>query len=513
MVKTALISVSNKEGIVELAKVLAKLDVEILSTGGTSELLKKNGIKVTDVSSYTGFPEMMSGRVKTLHPKIHGGILALRSSKEHLEAAKKHGIKLIDLVVVNLYPFKETIMREDLHEDEAIEQIDIGGPSMIRSAAKNFQDVLVVVDQKDYAVVGEMLREGSAIGESFRKALATKAFRHTAKYDTLIGNYLSEENDEEKYPQTLTYSAEKLQDLRYGENPHQKAAFYKDELIFESCIPTAKQLWGKELSYNNILDSDAAFELIKEFKEPACAVIKHANPCGVAERNSIEGAFAAAYGVDPKSAFGCILALNRDCTKKLAEELKGKFVEVLIAPSYEKGAVEYLKANKKDLRIIETGPLTKSQKGFHLKKVVGGVLVQSRNWPDVDSLELRAVTKRKPNAQEIEDMKFAWKVCKHTKSNSVIFAKDKTAYGLGVGQMSRVDSSIIAAYKSAGRAKGGVLSSDAFFPFRDGVDEAHKAGIKAIIQPGGSIRDQEVIDAANDHGMSMVFTGVRLFRH
>lgn len=504
---------SNKEGIVDFAKVLAKLKVEILSTGGTSELLKKNGIKVTDVSSYTGFPEMMGGRVKTLHPKIHGGILALRSSKEHMETAKKHGIKLIDLVVVNLYPFKETVQKEDLHEDEAIEQIDIGGPSMIRSAAKNFCSVIVVVDPKDYPVITGMLTSGGEIGEFFRKSLACKAFKHTAQYDTIIGNYFSEEIDEGKFPSTLNLSLEKVQDLRYGENPHQKAAFYADEMVYEACIPRAKQLWGKELSYNNILDADGAFELIKEFEKPAADVIKHANPCGVAERETIEKAFEAAYAIDPKSAFGCIIALNRPCTKKLAESLKGKFVEVLIAPSYEKGSLEFLKENKKDLRVIETGNITKSQKGIHMKKVVGGFLVQSRNWPDVENLELTVVTKRKPTPKEVEDMKFAWKVNKHTKSNSVIFAKDKTAYGLGVGQMSRVDSSIIAAYKSAGRAKNGVLSSDAFFPFRDGVDEAHKAGIKSIIQPGGSIRDQEVIDAANEYGMSMVFTGVRLFKH
>tara|TARA_Y100000310_G_scaffold337135_1_gene423411 strand:- start:415 stop:1389 length:975 start_codon:yes stop_codon:yes gene_type:complete len=318
---------------------------------------------------------------------------------------------------------------------------------------------------------------------------------------------------EERYPSITNFSFMKQQDLRYGENPHQRAAFYKDENIKEACITSSKQLGGKELSYNNILDADGALELVKEFKHPACAVIKHANPCGVAERKTIEKAFEDAYNVDTLSAFGCIVALNRDCTVKTAKLLKGKFIEVVIAPKYDKKALAFLKENKKNLRILETGSLTKSNEGFNLKKVVGGVLIQTRNWPDIDNIQLKTVTKRKPTKQELEDLKFAWKVNKHTKSNSIIYSKDKTAYGLGVGQMSRVDAAIIAKRKADKRANNGVMSSDAFFPFRDGVDEAAKAGIKAIIQPGGSVKDEEVIKAANEHGMAMVFTGIRLFRH
>jgi phosphoribosylaminoimidazolecarboxamide formyltransferase/IMP cyclohydrolase len=511
--KRALISVSDKEGIVELAKGLEKLGVEILSTGGTAKKLKDAGIKVKDVSEYTGFPEMMQGRVKTLHPKVHGGILALRSEKEHIEQAKEHDIEMIDMVVVNLYPFQETISQKNVKLCEAIENIDIGGPSMIRSAAKNYESVAVLVDPVDYGKVIDELKESKKLSKETSKELAVKAFKHTARYDAIISEYLCGCRGEGRFPPIMNLTFEKKQDLRYGENPHQKGAFYKEPFLHETSIVNFKQLFGKELSYNNIMDGDGAFELVKEFKEPTVAVIKHANPCGIASRKSIEEAFRDAYNVDPMSAFGCIIALNRGCSLKVAEQTKGKFVEVLIAPSYDKGALEFLKENKKNLRILETGPITKSDEGYELKKVVGGMLVQTREWPEVDKLKLKVVTKRKPTKEEIEDMKFAWKVNKHVKSNSVVFVKDKTAYGIGAGQMSRVDASIIAKRKSDNRAKDGVMSSDAFFPFRDAVDAASEAGIKAVIHPGGSKNDEEVIKAADEHGMAMVFSGVRLFKH
>ena len=513
-VKRALISVSNKEGIVELGKELDKLGVEILSTGGTAKKLKDAGVKVRDVSEYTGFPEMMEGRVKTLHPKVHGGLLALRDNKEHMETAKKHGIEMIDLVVVNLYPFKETISKKDVKLADAIENIDIGGPTMIRSAAKNHEFVAVVVDPKDYPGIIEELKAGE-IKKETKNLLALKAFEHTASYDCLISGYLNEQYRKGELPKTLNLTFDESSiTLRYGENPHQKAAFYTEPFINQTCVSNAKQIFGeKQISYNNIFDADGAFELVKEFKEPTAAVIKHANPCGIASRATIEEAFKDAYDVDPMAAFGCIVALNRKCNLKTAELMKGKFMEVLIAPGYDKDAMEWIKENKKNLRVLETGPVTKSNKGYDMKKVVGGLLVQTRDWPDIDKLELKVVSKRKPTKEETEDLKFAWKVNKHVKSNSVVFCKNKTAYGIGAGQMSRVDASIIAKRKSDGRADGGAMSSDAFFPFRDAVDEAAKAGIKAIIHPGGAKRDEEVIQAANENGMAMVFTGVRLFKH
>ena len=513
MVKTALISVSNKEGIVEFAKGLATLKINILSSGGTAKLLRENNIKVQDVSDYTGFPEMMDGRIKTLHPKVHGGILAIRDNKEHTSQAKKHDITLIDMVIVNLYPFKETISVKTVKHEQAIEHIDIGGPTLIRSAAKNYREVIVATDPNEYNSILHHLKNKITFKENYKRKLATRAFKHTARYDALIGDYLSTAEDEQRFPSIINLSFLKAQDLRYGENPHQRAAFYRDEFIKETCIANAIMHGTKELSYNNILDADAALELVKEFKNPACVVMKHANPCGVAERNTLKQAFEDAYNVDPLSAYGCIIAINGKCTLDIAKATKKKFVEVLIATEFDKSALTYLKENKKNLRIIETGKLSKSNLGYNLKKVTGGTLIQTRNWPDVDVIKLETATKRKPTKKELDDLKFAWKVNKHTKSNSVIFCKNKTAFGLGVGQMSRVDSTIIAKRKANKRANDGVLSSDAFFPFRDGVDEAHKAGIRAIIQPGGSIRDQEVIDACNEHDMAMVFTNVRLFKH
>jgi len=504
----ALISVFDKTGIVEFAKELDKLGVEILSTGGTAKKLKENNINVKDVSDYTQFPEMMDGRVKTLHPKIHGGLLALRNNKAHMKQAKENNIEMIDMVVVNLYPFEETVKKKVSFE-ETIEMIDIGGPSMIRSAAKNFQDVIVLTDPEDYQKIIKKLKNKEEISLEEKKELAKKVFEKTAVYDSMISNYLNKE----EFPKNVIFPYEKIQNLRYGENPHQRGAFYKESSLNETSIVNAKQLWGKELSYNNIFDGDGALELVKEFTNPAVSVIKHANPCGVAERDTIEKAFEDAYGVDPMSAFGCVIALNRQCTLKVAEMTKGKFIELLIAPGFDEDALKFLKENKQNCRILEIGKLTKSDKGYNMKKVVGGILIQSREWPDIDKIELKCVTKRKPTEKEIEDMKFAWKVNKHTKSNSVVFAKDKTGYGMGVGQMSRIDASIIAKRKSEGRAQDGSMSSDAFFPFPDAVEAAAEAGIKSIIQPGGAKKDAEVIAKCDELGIAMVFTGVRLFKH
>jgi len=514
MIKRALISVSDKTGIEDFAKELDKLGVEILSTGGTAAKLKEAGVKVKDVSEYTKFPEMMEGRVKTLHPKIHGGLLCLRSKKEHLEQAREHGIELIDMVVVNLYPFEATISKKECKFEDAIENIDIGGPSMVRSAAKNFESVAVVVDPNDYSRIIKELKENNAVGKETLRELAVKAFKHTARYDSIIGGYLCGCVAGGRLPDTLNLTFDKVKDCRYGENPHQKGAVYKEPNQKETSILGANVLMeGKELSFNNYLDSDAAFELVKDFKEPTVSVIKHCNPCGIASRDTIGEAFKAAYDVDPMSAFGCVIAMNRECTLKIAEMTKGKYIELLIAPKFEKDALDFIKENKKNIRILETGEITKSNEGLNLKKITGGVLVQTREWPDIDKLELKCVTKKKPTEKELEDLRFAWKVNKHTKSNSVVFARDKTAYGLGVGQMSRVDASIIAKRKSDGRADAGSMSSDAFFPFPDAVEAAAQAGIKSIIQPGGSKGDKEVIEKCDELGIAMVFSGVRLFKH
>ncbi len=508
MIKRALISVFDKTGIVEFAKELDNLGVEILSTGGTARKLNEEGIKVKDVSDHTGFPEMMDGRVKTLHPKIHGGLLALRDKEEHMKQAADNNIEMIDLVVVNLYPFEETV-KKGVSFEETIEMIDIGGPSMVRSAAKNFKDVIVLTDPKDYPKILDKIKKEESISIEERKELAKKVFQRTSVYDSMISNYL----EKEEFPDSMVFPYNKLQDLRYGENPHQRGAFYKEPSLNETSIVNAKQLWGKELSYNNIFDGDGALELVKEFKRPAVTVIKHANPCGVAERDTIEKAFEDAYNVDPMSAFGCVIAMNRPCTLKVAEMTKGKFIELLIAPSFDDDALEFLKENKQNCRVLEVGELESSNKGYNMKKVVGGLLVQSREWPDIEKVELKCVTKRKPTEKELEDLKFAWKVNKHTKSNSVVFAKDNTGYGMGVGQMSRVDASIIAKRKSQGRADQGSMSSDAFFPFPDAVEAAAEAGIKSIIQPGGAKKDQEVIAKCDELGIAMVFSGVRLFKH
>ncbi len=515
-IKRALISVFNKEGIVKFAKELQKSNIEILSTGGTAALLKKNKIKVIDVSEYTKHPEILDGRVKTLHPKIHAGILAVRDNKGHVKEIGKYDINLIDMVVVNLYPFLKTIAKEHVTMQELIKNIDIGGPTMLRSASKNYQHVVSVVDPNDYGMIINELKKNKTISEKTSRLLAIKCFKHTARYDSTISNYLCDRFNVGEFPEIINLSYNKIQDLRYGENPHQSAAFYREQIVKEACISNAKQLHGKELSFNNILDANDALELIKDFDEPTAAVIKHTNPSGVASRAKIEDAYRLAHQADPMSAFGSVVALNRPCNLAIAKIMKPLFIEVVICPKFENDALKLLK-EKKNIRLLETGPLKVGHYGKRyekdFKKVVGGLLVQTKTFPKILEKNFKIVTKRKPTKAEINDMIFAWKVNKHVKSNSVLFVKDSVTVGIGAGQMSRVDSSMIAARKAGEKAKDSVMSSDAFFPFRDGIDEAAKAGVKAIIQPGGSIRDQEVIDAANEHGMAMVFTGIRLFKH
>lgn len=507
--KNALISVSNKEGVVEFAKGLVKLGIKILSTGGTAKLLKDNKIQVTQISDYTKSEEMMDGRVKSLHPKIFAGILGVRKNKKHMEEMKKNKVEPIDIVAVNLYPFEETAGKHGSIE-EAIENIDIGGPSLLRAAAKNAEDVLVVVDPLDYNHVLDEIKKGKASKE-LRQYLMVKAFEHTARYDTIINQYFNEKFGKE-FPEVLNLTFRKKQALRYGENPHQKAAFYADPFVDECCITNARQLHGKELSYNNILDMENAFELIKLFNEPTAAIIKHNNPCGVASRKTIDDAYRDALAADPLSAFGSIVALNRNCSIKAVEAMKDQFIEVIICPKFDKDALEILK-QKKNIRLIETGSISKPCPGYIMIKVTGGLLVQTRGHVKITEKNLKVVSKRYPTRKEIEDMLFAVRISRHVKSNSIVFVKDRATVGIGAGQTSRVDAVKIAISKAGEKAKGAVMSSDAFFPFRDGIDEAAKAGITAIIQPGGSIKDQEVLKAANEHKMAMVFTGIRLFWH
>ncbi|MEI6305316.1 MAG: bifunctional phosphoribosylaminoimidazolecarboxamide formyltransferase/IMP cyclohydrolase [Deltaproteobacteria bacterium] len=515
----ALVSVSDKTGIVEFSKELAGYGVEILSTGGTAKLLREVGLKVKDVSEFTGFPEMLDGRVKTLHPKVHGGLLGMRSKPEHVAKMKEHGIENIDMVVVNLYPFEATIAKEGCHLDDAIENIDIGGPTMLRSAAKNYPDVTVLVDSSDYAaVLDEMKSSGGAVSAKTNFGLAVKVYQHTAAYDGAISNYLGARLGEtvEPYPATFTIQVKKTQDLRYGENAHQSAAFYLEKTQHEASIATAKQLQGKELSYNNIGDTDAALECVKQFSEgPACVIVKHANPCGVAIGSTLLEAYTRAYSTDPESAFGGIIACNRELDQETAQAICDRqFVEVIIAPSVSKAALEVVTA-KKNVRLLECGAWPeKSAPRLDMKRVTGGLLLQNA---DIELFsELKVVTKRSPSEQEMIDLQFAWRIAKFVKSNAIVYARDRMTIGVGAGQMSRVNSARIAAIKAehAGLAvEGAVMASDAFFPFRDGIDNAASAGIKAVIQPGGSMRDVEVIDAANEHGIAMVFTGMRHFRH
>jgi len=547
-IKRALISVSNKEGIVDFAKGLHDLGVEIVSTGGTAKLLAEVGILVKDISSFTGFPEMMNGRVKTLHPKVHGGILGRRD--QDAAVAAQNNIEWIDLVVCNLYPFAETIQKQNVYFDEIIENIDIGGPTMIRSAAKNMGWVTVVVDPGDYQPMIEELRSG---GVSFatRKRLATKAFGHTAQYDTLIHTHLSSRakqsevegslaeqkgdsspsvRNDDHFPDKLQLQFSRLYDLRYGENPHQRAAVYRDPAVKHSALLDAKILQGKQLSYNNLNDADGALSCLQEFTEPACVVVKHANPCGVAVAGDINTAFRSAYEADALAAFGGIIALNRPCTKEIAEYICTVFAEIVLAPNFTVDALA-LFAAKKNLRLLELGNIGTPTARLEIREVIGGLLVQDANVNEIVRKDLKCVTKKQPTDAEYADMLFGWKVLKHVKSNAIVLAKESVTAGIGPGQVSRVDSVYTALRKAntsppveggdhtsgasgqRGSAEGAVLCSDAFFPFRDSIDIIAPAGITAIIQPGGSIKDQEVINACDEHDISMVFTGIRCFKH
>ena len=505
-VKTALISVSNKENIIELGKGLDGLGIGIISTGGTSKALRDVGITVTNVSDYTGFPEIMEGRVKTINPLVEGGILGLRD--KHAEDAEAHNIKWIDLVVCNLYPFAETIQKHDVTLDIALEHIDIGGPTMIRSAAKNVGWVGVVVDPADYDSVLNELQEHGGLTFDTRKRLSAKAYGHTTKYDTLIHNYLKSEPLSDDF--SLTF--EKYYHLRYGENPHQQAAAYKAPIATGSNILNSVIHQGKKLSYNNIVDADGALDCVKEFDEPVCVVVKHTNPCGVATGEDITDCFHRAFNADSLSAFGGIVALNRTCTTDIAEALRKIFIEIVLAPDFEAGALE-LFAKKKNLRVLEIGQLESRDPRLEYKYVDGGLLVQETDVKTIVLDDLTTVTKVKPSDQNMVDMLFGWKVLKHVKSNAILTAKDNTTLGIGPGQVSRVDAVEIAVRKSGDYLDGSILASDAFFPFRDSIDQIAETGIKAVIQPGGSIRDEEVIEACNEHGIAMVFTGVRCFKH
>ncbi|MBL7685775.1 MAG: bifunctional phosphoribosylaminoimidazolecarboxamide formyltransferase/IMP cyclohydrolase [Deltaproteobacteria bacterium] len=521
-IKRALISVSKKEGILEFARVLHQFGVEILSTGNTAEMMKKEGIPVTKVSDYTGSPEILDGRVKTLHPKIHGGLLGRREDSKHVKEMEAHQIQPIDLVVVNLYPFEETVSKEGVPFSEIIENIDIGGPSMIRSAAKNFESVAVVVDPADYAQLIEQLQEKKgSLARSMRWYLAQKAFSHTAAYDGAISNYLTRLPEcewnvvptPEKYPRVLNLQVQKDSNLRYGENPHQAAAFYRSTKVTEPCVGNAQCLHGKELSFNNLLDLDAALETVKEFQDIACVIIKHNNPCGAALGISLKDAFLKAKACDPTSAFGGIVGVNRKVDFEFAEEFNKTFFEAIIAPEYEATALDLLRS-KKNLRILKT-PHFESwiPEPFEMKKIVGGLLVQDRDLAEIEIAGCRVVTELAPTPEQLQAMAFAWKVARHVKSNAILYAKSGRIIGIGAGQMSRIDSVKIGAMKAQESLDGCVLASDAFFPFRDGIDAAAANGVKAIIQPGGSVRDEEVIQAANEHGIAMVFTGMRHFRH
>lgn len=519
MVKRALISVSDKTGIVEFAQKLNDLGVSIISTGGTFKVLKEAGIPVINISDVTGFPECLDGRVKTLHPNIHAGLLAMRSNPEHMKQVEELNVELIDMVVVNLYPFKQTIMKPDVTLADAIENIDIGGPTMLRAAAKNYQDVSVVIDPTDYEQVLSEIKETGAVSVKTNFYLAAKVFNHTAYYDTMIANYLRDKAGLPKYPDTISMTFEKVQDMRYGENPHQSAAFYKEVGNSDGMLSGIEQLHGKELSFNNINDLHGALELLKEFdEEPTVVACKHSNPCGVASGKDIHEAYVRAYNTDPVSIFGGILCANRKIDKATAEEISKIFLEIVLAPDFDDDALEVLE-QKKNIRLLKLKDVMKKQPdtAYDVKKVSGGILVQ-----DIDSKllgdELKVVTDRKPTEKEMEDLLFTWKVVKFTKSNGIAIGKDKQSVGIGPGQVNRIwatEQAIDHGTKQLGAdvVKGAVLASDAFFPFDDCVEAAHKAGITAIIQPGGSKRDQDSIDACNKYGIAMVFTGMRHFRH
>jgi phosphoribosylaminoimidazolecarboxamide formyltransferase/IMP cyclohydrolase len=513
-VRRALVSVSDKSDLIPFVKGIAELGAEILSTGGTARQLREAGIDAIEVSDKTGFPEIMDGRVKTLHPTIHGGLLGRRGTDEGI--MEEHDIEPIDLLCVNLYPFEATIARADATIDDAIENIDIGGPAMIRAASKNHDGVAVIVDPADYDGVLAALN-GEGLGLEDRRRLAAKAYAHIASYDTAITKYLSNTLGDEPLGERMLYSGRLVQRMRYGENPHQNAAFYIDQQAPAGSLATAKQLQGKALSYNNIADSDAALECVKQFETPACVIVKHANPCGVAVADDILTAYDKAFKTDPTSAFGGIIAFNRPLDENTAAAIiERQFVEVIVAPQVEPTAAEVCSA-KKNVRVLETGDWSPAvAPGFDFKKVSGGLLVQNTDLGTITAGDLKVVTEKKPTPEQIRDMLFAWTVVKYVKSNAIIFCRDGMTIGVGAGQMSRVYSTKIAAIKAADEGlevNGSVMASDAFFPFRDGIDAAAKTGIAAIIQPGGSMRDEEVIEAANEHGLAMVFTGMRHFRH
>jgi phosphoribosylaminoimidazolecarboxamide formyltransferase/IMP cyclohydrolase len=514
-IERALLSVSDKEGLVDFAKGLKGLGVEIVSTGGTAALLESNDVKTIGISEVTGWPEMMDGRVKTLHPAIHAGILARRDSKEHMAQLQKANIKKIDMVVVNLYPFKETVLKGS-SLDEIIENIDIGGPSLIRAAAKNFEGVAVVTNPSRYpGLLQEMTTSDANIGGETLRTLALEAFRATATYDAMISSYLAKVFPGEMFPSSFSLGMDKAYDLRYGENPQQTGAFYVDPFASGVAVGRSEKLHGREISYNNILDLESALELLREFPDrPTAVVIKHTNPCGIASSDSLVDAFVIAFNVDSLAAFGCVIGLNREVDLATAEQIGSHFVDCVIAPEYAPEALAML-SKKKNIRLLRTGaPISHDEKPeLKMKKVKGGLLIQTSDVKPLDPDTLKVVTARAPTEEETKSMLFAWKVCKHVWSNAIILAKGERVVGIGAGQMSRVDSSMIAAHKARENARGAVMASDAFFPFRDGIDEAAKAGVTSVIQPGGSIRDEEVIKAADEHGMAMVFTGVRIFRH
>ena len=514
-IRRALISVSDKKNILEIAKVLKSLNIEIISTGGTASLLKDNDIKVTDVSDYTGFPEMLDGRVKTLHPKIHGGILAQKDNPKHIKTLEKNNIPQIDLVIVNLYPFEETIANPKCTLELAVENIDIGGPTMIRAAAKNYKSITVLTNPNEYDYFSNQLLSGKGkIEEQYRFELAQNAFLHTAHYDNVISNYLSQSNEKIDFPKILNQKMIKKMDMRYGENPHQKAAFYTEPNIKNGALANFSQIQGKELSFNNLNDSDTAWECVKLFSDPSCVIVKHANPCGVCSANNISDAYQGAFLTDPTSAFGGIIAINKEIDLKTAELIMKQFVEVIIAPGYSPEAINIFKS-KRNIRLLKVS-ISVSDKQFDFKKIGGGWLVQTSDNHELDISKCKIVTKLKPSSSQIADLGFAWEVAKHVKSNAIVFCKNKKTLGVGAGQMSRVDSTRIAALKSE-TAKisllNSVVASDAFFPFRDGIDVLSSYGAKCVIQPGGSIKDEEVIKAADELGLVMVFTGIRHFKH
>jgi len=523
-IQRTLISVSDKSGLVEFAKRLSARSVELVSTGGTARLLREAGLEVRDVSGLTGFPEILGGRVKTLHPKVHGGLLAIRDNPEHQRQVQANDIQYIDMVVVNLYPFRETVAREDVTSEDAIENIDIGGPSMIRSSAKNFEDVVVVVDPSDYAAVADEIDRTGEVSRATRLRLARRAFETTARYDAAISDFLENSlvlddstgalrvEKSKGLPDRLTISGKKAMDLRYGENPHQGAALY---LTPDSTggIAGAEKLQGKELSFNNLIDLDAAWSLVSEFPQTACAIIKHTKPCGAATAEDVREAFEKARATDPVSAFGGILGFNRPVTEPGAQAIVETFFEAIAAPDYEPGALQVL-ASKKNLRVMRVNASTSAEAQLDFRVITdNGLLVQDRDRGVLHDAELRFVTERRPTDEEMRALRFAWIISKHVKSNAIVYAREGQLVGVGAGQMSRVDSVKLGAMKAQLPLEGCVLASDAFFPFRDGIDEAARVGITAVIQPGGSVRDEEVIAAANEHGLAMMFTGMRHFKH